>query len=107
MNFGEKVQEIMIWAHTNQKQLHESTGISRSTLSEYVRGTRSPTVDNAQKIADALKVSLWTLLNGEPLAVEAEELTREERLLVGGYRRLDPKFRKLVQETIQTCDPKP
>lgn len=106
MNFGEKIQEIMIWAHMNQKQLHEATGISRSTLSEYVRGTRSPTVDNAQKIADALKVSLWTLLNGEPLAVESEELTEEERRLVGGYRRLEPKFRRLVQDLVRTCDPK-
>lgn len=88
MTFGQKVLEILTWTHKTQKDIHILTGISRSTLSEYIRDSRSPTIENAQRIADALGVSLWTLLNGDPLAVKEMDLTEKERCMVGEYRLL-------------------
>ena len=65
------------------------------------------TVDAAQKIADALNVSLWTLLNGEALAVTSMDLTERERRLVSGYRRLNDEQRAAVDQLLQAMGPDP
>lgn len=101
MTVGEKIEEILIWSGLNQKSLASKTGIARSTLSDYIRGVSSPTIEVAQAIADALGVSLWTLLNGEPLEITEKEITLTERRLLGDYRALVPMERELVDHMLQ------
>lgn len=107
MSFGSKMREIMFWKHKTQVDVFKATGISRNTLSQYSKDLRSPTLLNAQKIADALGVSLWTLLNGDDMAVDSDDLTAEERKLVNGYRHLDPELRKAVQHVVEAGKPRP
>ena len=99
MTVPEKIQEIMEWSNRKkltQLELARLSGISKSSLNGYIHGDRKITVDAAQKIADALNVSLWTLLNGEALAVTSMDLTERERRLVSGYRRLNDEQRAAV-----------
>ena len=67
MTVGEKIQELLDWGGKNQKELAELSGVSQSAISDYIRNIRIPSIEAAQKIADALDVSLWVLLNGEAL----------------------------------------
>ena len=69
MTVGEKIQELLDWGGKNQKELAELSGVSQSAISDYIRNIRIPSIEAAQKIADALDVSLWVLLNGEALPV--------------------------------------
>lgn len=90
-----------------QLELARLSGISKSSLNGYIHGDRKITVDAAQKIADALNVSLWTLLNGEALAVVSMDLTERERRLVSGYRRLNDEQRAAVDQLLQAMGPDP
>ena len=88
MTVGEKIQELLDWGGKNQKELAELSGVSQSAISDYIRNIRIPSIEAAQKIADALDVSLWVLLNGEALPVTALDMSEKERRLIGEYRRL-------------------
>lgn len=46
------------------QQIEEITGIALNTISRYERGVISPTTETAQKIAQALGVTVDELLNG-------------------------------------------
>lgn len=110
MTVPEKIQEIMEWSNRKkltQLELARLSGISKSSLNGYIHGDRKITVDAAQKIADALDVSLWTLLNGEALAVVSMDLTERERRLVSGYRRLNDEQRAAVDQLLQAMGPDP
>lgn len=77
MTVGEKIQELLDWGGKNQKELAELSGVSQSAISDYIRNIRIPSIEAAQKIADALDVSLWVLLNGEALPVTTLDMTEE------------------------------
>lgn len=102
MTIIEKIQEVMDWNGIEQKKLAELTGLSKSTISTYMRGVNKISIENLQKIADALGVSLWTLLNGEPMAVTPLDLTEAERALIGKRRALSEKSQKFVDAAVQT-----
>ena len=80
-------------------------------ISEYIRGKSDPTVSAINKLADGLGISAWTLLNGDPLAVDSMDLTKSERILVGSYRMLDAEERETVDHLLRTLNrrkaPKP
>ncbi len=104
MTVPEKILEIMEWNNSQkmtQAELAKRTGLSKSSINGYVRGERKLTIDAAQKIADALEVSLWTLLNGDPLAVTPIDLTQRERTLISEYRRLDEEEREAIDGLIR------
>ena len=96
MTFGEKLQELLDWRGKSQSKVAELAEVSQSAISDYVNGRSTPSIDAARRIAKALDVSLWTLLNGEALAVVSMDLTERERRLVSGYRRLNDEQRAAV-----------
>ena len=79
MTFGEKLQELLDWRGKSQSKVAELAEVSQSAISDYVNGRSTPSIDAARRIAKALDVSLWTLLNGEALAVVSMDLTERER----------------------------
>ena len=101
MTVGEKIQELLDWGGKNQKELAELSGVSQSAISDYIRNIRIPSIEAAQKIADALDVSLWVLLNGEALPVTALDMTEKERRLIGEYRRLTGSEQEAADHVIQ------
>ena len=101
MTVGEKIQELLDWGGKNQKELAELSGVSQSAISDYIRNIRIPSIEAAQKIADALDVSLRVLLNGEALPVTTLDMTEKERRLIGEYRRLTGSEREAVDHVIQ------
>lgn len=100
MNVGTKIQEIMDWQGVNQKELAERSGLASSTISDYVRGARVPTLTALEKIAGALDVSVATLVNGEDLPVDTLSITGEEEALLHGYRVLTGRERKAVNSVV-------
>lgn len=104
MAIGEKLDEYMSWNGLTQKDLAKKSGISRSMISGYVVGSRTPTIAALEKIAKALDISVWALLNDEPMAVKPADLTGDELRMVGEYRLLTGEERKMVDFTLETLN---
>lgn len=102
MNVGEKLQEIMDWKGLSQQDVAALSGISRTMVSQYVRGISEPTLEALRKIAAALDITVWMLLNNEPMAVKNIDLTESERQLISRYRMLSGKARGCIEVTIKT-----
>ena len=79
-----KISEIMEWHGVKQIHLSNLTGIPQSTLSRYLNSDDDLPYSALPKIADALGVSLWALLNGSPMLVGSDSLTQDERELLAG-----------------------
>lgn len=61
--FGEKVRLIRKDLHLSQDELADLCGLHRTYIGAVERGERNITLLNAEKIADALQVSLSTLVS--------------------------------------------
>lgn len=53
--------KIMYKNNISERQLAAMTGISRSTINNIVNGRYSPTMDNMEKLAKALKIHITDL----------------------------------------------
>lgn len=102
MTIGGKMQELMDWKGITQTPLANMTGISRSMISEYIRDVREPSIAQLRKIASALNVSPWTLINGEPMTVKTLDITEDECRVISAYRSLSTSGRELVNQTLRT-----
>ncbi len=66
MKFAETLRDELEYQGMQVKELSQKTGISVNTLNKYRPGsTVSPTLENAQKIAEILNVSIDYLATGK------------------------------------------
>lgn len=100
MDVGQKIQEILDWHGMAQKELAQRTDINESTMSRYINGSNDIPSKALVKIASALKVSVYTLINGEPLNAQSIELTKYESSLIGMLRTLSPDQQKFIFQSI-------
>ena len=71
MDWSEKVKRMLADRNMNQKELSEKSGITRASISRYLKGNRRPRIDVVINFAKAL-------------GVEPEELLDEdEKVMVG------------------------
>ena len=69
-NFGIRLNEARIRKNMTLESLSKAVDLTTRTLSMYEQGERYPTVDNAQKIAAALDVSVASLIGEEGEIIE-------------------------------------
>lgn len=58
MDIGERLRQLRIKRKLTQHEVEELTGISRSTLSLYELGIRTPSIDKLIQLALLYKVSI-------------------------------------------------
>lgn len=95
MTVSEKMREVISWSGVSQKELAQKTGIAQSTINGYLNGRTAP-MDAIDKIADALGVNRWLLLNNEALPIVKEELTLDEIKLLEIYRSVPAEEEKMI-----------
>lgn len=61
--FGERLWELLVEHSMTQKQLAEESGVSQSTISQYITGKRSPSLVSGVAIAAVFKVPVEALLD--------------------------------------------
>ncbi len=61
--FGERLWELLLEHNMTQKQLAEESGVSQSTISQYITGKRCPTLASGIAIAASFKVPIEALLD--------------------------------------------
>lgn len=62
--FGKRIRQVRLAKGFTQESLADTVGLHRTYIGNIERGEESVSVDNAAKIAKALKVSLSELLKG-------------------------------------------
>lgn len=62
--FGKRVRQLRLAKGFTQESLADAVGLHRTYIGNIERGEESVSVDNAAKIAKALKVSLAELVKG-------------------------------------------
>lgn len=77
MNIGQKIKEVRKQKSLTQKELGKRAGISQQQIAQYENGKLKPKIETIEKIADALKVPIFHLIDG----------TLEEKLEV--YRQTE------------------
>lgn len=87
----ERIRQLMVSQHLNQKELAEKANITEASLSKYLKGTREPRNDVVFNIAKALNVTVDYLLgNDDPNIGSFEEavqlLTRSKNQLTDDER---------------------
>ena len=76
-----KIRKYRKAAKVSQEDLAEKLGINRATVSKYETGAISPTIDQAQKIADILGITLAELLGMDQMGVNSQDSTFWARLI--------------------------
>ncbi len=73
--YGKRLRQVLDERNMNQKDLVELTGISKSSISQYMSGNIIPPEDTQETIAVALGVYAGWFLEKNPLPKPKEDLT--------------------------------
>ena len=63
MNISEKIRRARKEAGFTQSELAEKLGVSQAMISAYEKGLRNPKLETLQKIANVLKVNIFSLMD--------------------------------------------
>lgn len=66
LRFAKRVREYRLSSNLSQEQLAELTGLHRTYIGSVERGERNISIDNMEKIAQALNISLVDMLDDSP-----------------------------------------
>ena len=64
VSFGKRIRQVRLSKGFTQESLADIVGLHRTYIGNIERGEESVSVDNAKKIATALKISLSDLFKG-------------------------------------------
>lgn len=101
MKINEKLAELIDWSGKTQQQIADQVGVTRANISAYVMDKAAISVEMAYKLADALGVSPWTLLNNSPLPATEQDLTTAEAELITKLRSLTPDQYEVAVQSIE------
>ena len=81
----------------------EITGISYSTLQNYLRGVREPNVENLSRLSVHLNINLSWLLTGQGEMFiggsSTNHLTQQEQALLEDYRESNEQGKEAIEKT--------
>ncbi len=96
MDFGNKIVELRKKKGLNRDDLGNAVGTSGAMIGKYERDERTPSVEMAKKIADALDVSLDYLIGSSSVLVKDKKMAYRLELL----DKLDQKERDRILHVI-------
>src|SRR5437899_4219009 len=86
---AERLQKLRETRRLTQAELGRKAGMAAASISHFETGQRTPSLDSLVKLADALQVSVDTLLGRAPVEATAQ---------------LDPVFLQASRASAQTLD---
>lgn len=101
--FAERLAEIMRIRDVSLTELHNRTGINKSSISTYLKGGYEAKQNKVYEIARALNVSeAWLMgydipMERDPAPVSSE---RDEYILISKYRKLSPEGKMYIQDQL-------
>ena len=110
--FAERLAEAMRIREVSQTELHNRTGINKSSISTYLKGQYEAKQNKVYEIARALSVSpAWLMgydvsMNGEEKenaetgGASAPAIDLDEAAVLSQYRRLSPEGRQYIHDQL-------
>ena len=108
MNIATALKDLRLEANLTQKELAKKLNIGQSTIAQYEKGEREPTVHNLTLYCDFFGVTVDYLLGREddtPANVHTpttSEHTEAERELLTLFRELSPYLQELTPQTARS-----
>ena len=96
MDWSEKVKRMLADRNMNQKELSEKSGITRASISRYLKGNRRPRIDVVINFAKALGVEPEELLDEDEKVISPMEAIKLSFARNGGNLTEDEK-KELVE----------
>lgn len=93
IEIGCRIQEKLKEKGWKQKDLCNSTNLSKNAISNYVSGNRIPDTTSIYKISLSLNVSIEWLLTGVDLIKSADSINKEENELIGLFNKCDEIYK--------------
>lgn len=95
-SWGTRIKDLLKKRNMKQKDLSKLSGVSESTLSDWIKGTREPGVYGLSQVAQSLGVTLDYLMGLDSVATEIQALTgyslwELKNLFAAGYTLEAPK----------------
>ena len=92
---GENITRIRKSKNISQGELAEKIGVDRSSISHYESGSKSPSITNLEKIAEALNVSIDELLISKEQSANPFNVTQPPETIINFHQQsLMEKFSK-------------
>lgn len=110
---GKRIKKALSLRGMTQAELCRLSGVPKSPLSQYIKGTYEPREDRTRAMARVLDVDpLWLLgydvsMDGAKNASGERELDEGERLWMELYQRLDPEVRDRFAKMVDKFDKLP
>ena len=104
---GRRIAKALSIRGMKQTDLCNATGIPKSAMSQYIKGSFEPKQDRIYLLAQALEVSeAWLMgydvpMEREPLPTEIKNLTEGERLLLNLFNKVPEESQEMVLDMIR------
>ena len=108
MNIATALKDLRLEANLTQKELAKKLNIGQSTIAQYEKGEREPTVHNLTLYCDFFGVTVDYLLGREDdthanvHTPTTSEHTEAERELLTLFRELSPYLQELTLQTVRS-----
>lgn len=102
--FNDVLKQLRNKAGMNQEQLAKRLGLSKSAISMYESGSREPSLEILEAIADIFNVDMNTLTGAKKLSESvngSDELSPVEKQHIKKYRTLDEYGKKAVDDLLE------
>lgn len=102
--FNDVLKQLRNKAGMNQEQLAKRLGLSKSAISMYESGSREPSLEILEAIADIFNVDMNTLTGAKKLSEfvnGSDELSSAEKQHIKKYRTLDEYGKKAVDDLLE------
>lgn len=88
LKLGENILERARQLSLSQKELATLIGVTDTTMSRYINGTREPKIEVLSNLATALKTSVDELIGQQTLNDEEDEFPKIKRLIARNSKNL-------------------
>lgn len=106
MDIAKQLRHIKQTNNLTQQKMAELTGITQSTMSDWLNGKASPTITNLMNLANNLNITLDYLVGRESedgtIYIMGNELSKDEEHLLDITRQLPPKEKDMVYRLAET-----
>lgn len=102
MTIGQKIQNFRKEKGYTQKQLAEKCGVATGTIQQYELNKREPRQEQLRKIADALEVELWEIVELDQMDIETR-IQQIKKMVAQLTPEGLEEYNRLVTEAIKTA----
>ena len=106
MDIAKQLQYIKKTNNLTQQKMAELTGITQSTMSDWLNGKASPTITNLINLANNLNISLDYLIGREnedgTIFVMGNELSKSENKLLDMVRQLHDDDKDTIYKLVES-----